>query len=240
MVTPEQAFAPLDRQAMARQVAADIPDGWYVNLGIGIPTQVADYVEVERSVMFHSENGLLGMGPAPLPENINPSIINAGKQYVTIRDGGSFMHHADSFALIRGGHLDLCVLGAFEVSERGDLANWATNSSDLAPAVGGAMDLAVGARRLWVMTEHTTKAGAPKLVRACSYPLTAVGTVKRIYTNLAVIDVEPEGFVVRSMVEGLTFQELQARTGAALVSPDAGRASGSNAFPAESRRQVSA
>lgn len=209
-------FTPLTRQDMARRVAQDIPEGWYVNLGIGIPTLVADYIPAGREVVLHSENGILGMGPAPAPDQIDPWLINAGKQHVTLLEGGSFFHHADSFSMIRGGHIDLCVLGAFEVAQNGDLANWATSAADAAPAVGGAMDLAVGAKRIWVVTEHTTKEGAPKLVESCAYPLTALGAVSRIYTNLAVIDVTEAGFVVREMAPGLTLEALQARTAAPL------------------------
>src|SRR5690349_20131875 len=185
---------PLGRAEMAARVARDIPEGWYVNLGIGIPTLVADHVPAEREVIFHSENGVLGMGPAPPKDAIDPWLINAGKQYVTLRAGGCFVHHADSFAMIRGGHLDLCVLGAFEVAQNGDLANWATSERDTAPAVGGAMDLAAGAQRLWDITEHTTKDGRSKLVERCTYPLTAVNAVSRVYTTLAVLDVTPRGF----------------------------------------------
>ena len=205
----------LTRAETAERLARDIPEGWYVNLGIGAPLKVADYVPADREVIFHSENGVLGMGPAPDPQNINRWLINAGKQYVTLRTGGSYMHHADSFALIRGGHLDLCVLGAFQVAENGDIANWAT-STENAPAVGGAMDLAAGARRLWVLMEHLTKTGESRLVRRCTYPLTAVGVVKRVYTNLGVFDVTPDGFLVREMVDGLTLDALQQVTAAPL------------------------
>jgi 3-oxoadipate CoA-transferase beta subunit len=205
------------RPQMAARVAVDIPEGWYVNLGIGMPTMVADHVPVEREVIFHSENGVLGMGPAPAPDKVDPWLINAGKQPVTLRAGGSFVHHADSFAMIRGGHLDLCVLGAFEVAENGDIANWATSENDTAPAVGGAMDLAAGAKRLWVVMEHTTKDGRSKLVRRCGYPLTAVGAVKRVYTNMAVLDVLGDGFRVVDMAEGVTRAALQAATDATLV-----------------------
>jgi 3-oxoadipate CoA-transferase beta subunit len=207
---------PLTRNEMAARVALDIPEGWYVNLGIGAPLQVADHVPAEREVIFHSENGVLGMGPAPAPDRINRWLINAGKQYVTLRAGGSYMHHADSFALIRGGHLDLCVLGAFQVAENGDLANWSTSDNDSAPAVGGAMDLAVGARQVWVLMEQQTKSGESRLVRRCTYPLTALGVVKRVYTNLAVLDVTAEGFAVREMVEGLTLDAFQKLTDAPL------------------------
>ncbi|PWS39096.1 3-oxoadipate CoA-transferase [Falsiroseomonas bella] len=202
---------------MAARVAQDIPEGWFVNLGIGIPTMVADHVPAEREVILHSENGILGMGPAPAPDKVNAWLVNAGKQPVTLRPGGSFFHHADSFAMIRGGHIDLCVLGAFEVAENGDIANWATSENDSAPAVGGAMDLAAGAKRLWVVMEHTTKDGTPKLVEHCGYPLTAMGAVQRVYTNLAVVDVVPgRGFVVRDIVPGLSLADVQAKTSAKL------------------------
>jgi 3-oxoadipate CoA-transferase beta subunit len=208
-VAASAAHKPLTRKEMAARVARDIPDGLYVNLGIGLPVQVADHVSAEREIIFHSENGVLGMGPAPAPDKIDRWLINASKNYITLRTGGSYMHHADSFALIRGGHLDLCVLGAFQVAENGDLANWATSNNDTAPAVGGAMDLAAGAKEIWVLMEHTTKSGESRLVRRCSYPLTALGVVKRVYTNLAVLDVTPDGFAVRDMVPGLTLAQLQ-------------------------------
>ena len=213
----QTGWKPLTRTEMAARAARDIPEGWYVNLGIGMPTLIADNVPANREVIFHSENGILGMGPAPDAGAINPWLVNAGKKYVTVRPGGAFFHHADSFAIIRGGHLDLCVLGAFEVAENGDIANWATSDQDDAPAVGGAMDLAVGAKRLWALMDHTTKEGTPKLVRRCSYPLTALGAVKRIYTNLAVIEVTPQGFSVLDMVPGMTLDKLQAMTAAPLV-----------------------
>jgi 3-oxoadipate CoA-transferase beta subunit len=210
------ACKPLTRNEMAARLARDIPEGWLVNLGIGAPLQVADHVPAEREVIFHSENGVLGMGPAPEPETIDRWLINAGKQYVTLRTGGSYMHHADSFALIRGGHLDLCVLGAFQVAENGDIANWSTSDNDTAPAVGGAMDLAAGARQVWALMEHQTKSGESRLVRRCSYPLTALGAVKRVYTNLAVLDVTEQGFTVREMAPGMTFEVLQKITDAPL------------------------
>ncbi len=216
MPDTQAGFQPLGRAAMAARLARDIPEGWYVNLGIGIPTGVADHVPAGREVVFHSENGVLGMGPQPAEGEIDPWLINAGKQFITLRPGASICHHADSFTMIRGGHLDLCVLGAFQVAENGDIANWATSENDTAPAVGGAMDLAAGAKRLWVTMEHTTKDGQPKLVRKCSYPLTAIGAVKRVYTNLAVIDVTERGFVVLEMIPGLEFEALQARTEAKL------------------------
>jgi 3-oxoacid CoA-transferase B subunit len=210
---------PYSRAQMAAKAAADIPEGWVVNLGIGIPTLIADQVPLEREVIFQSENGVLGMGPAPAAGQEDPWLINAGKQVVTLRPGGSFCHHADSFAMIRGGHIDLCVLGGFEVAENGDLANWATSENDTAPAVGGAMDLAAGAKRLWVVMEHTTKDGRPKIVERCGYPLTAPACVTRVYTNLAVLDVVPGlGFVVRDIAPGLSLAELQAKSGAKLHS----------------------
>jgi 3-oxoadipate CoA-transferase, beta subunit len=218
MPEPIADVRPLSRKEIAARVARDIAEGWYVNLGIGLPTLVADQVSPEREIIFHSENGLLGMGEAPPPDRIDPWLINAGKQYVTLRPGGAYFHHADSFAMIRGGHLDLCVLGAFEVAENGDLANWATSATESAPAVGGAMDLAVGAKRVWVMMEHTTKDGRPRLVRHCSYPLTAPGAVSRVYTNYAVLDVTQEGFRVVEMVPGMTLAALQALTDATLSS----------------------
>jgi len=209
-----ESWQPLGREAMAQRVAADIPEGWSVNLGIGIPTLVANYVPPDREIVFHSENGVIGMGPAPAQPD--PWLVNASRQHVTLRTGGSFVHHADSFALVRGGHLDLCVLGAFQVAANGDIANWARSAADRAPAIGGAMDLAVGATRIWVVMEHITKEGEKRLVERCSYPLTAKGVVTRVYTNLAVLDVTPDGFVVIEIVTGLSFDELQARTGAQL------------------------
>ena len=205
------------RTEMAARAASDIPEGWYVNLGIGMPTMIADQVPTEREVIFHSENGILGMGPAPTPEAADPWLINAGKQHVTLREGGSYISHSDSFAVIRGGHLDLCVLGAFEVAENGDIANWATSENDTAPAVGGAMDLAAGAKRLWVIMEHTTKDGRPKLVHRCGYPLTALACVKRVYTNMAVLDVTEMGFSVVEMAPEVTREALIAATDAELI-----------------------
>ena len=208
---------PFSRDQMARRAADDIPEGWCVNLGIGIPTLVANHVPTEREVVFHSENGILGMGPAPAKGREDPWLVNAGKQLITLVPGASFVGHADSFAMIRGGHIDLCVLGGFEVAENGDLANWATSENDTAPAVGGAMDLAAGAKRLWVLMEHTTKDGRPKVVERCGYPLTGLGCVTRVYTNLAVLDVVPgRGFVVREMAPGVDFETLQSRSAARL------------------------
>jgi 3-oxoadipate CoA-transferase beta subunit len=204
------------RTEMAALVAADIPDGAVVNLGIGLPTQVANHLPAGREVVLHSENGVIGMGPAPREGEEDYDLINAGKQPVTLLPGGSFFHHADSFAMMRGGHLDVCVLGAFQVSATGDLANWHTGAADAIPAVGGAMDLAIGAKQTYVMMEHTTKSGELKIVARCSYPLTGIGCVARIYTELAVIDVTAQGLVVRKMVEGLGLDELQKLTGAPL------------------------
>ena len=211
------AWTPLDRNGMAARAAADIPEGWVVNLGIGIPTEVANFIPAEREVIIHAENGVIGIGPAPPPDQVNPFLINAGVQHVTLRTGGSFVHHADSFAIARGGHLDLCVLGAFEVSETGDIANWARTADEPVKQIGGAMDLAIGAKRLWAIMEHATKDGTPRLVRRCSYPLTAKGVVRRVYTNLAVLDVTPRGFVVRDMIPDLSWDELAARTEAPLL-----------------------
>lgn len=206
----------LTRDQMAALVARDIPEGAYVNLGIGLPTLVANHLPQDREVFLHSENGILGMGPAPAAGEEDWDLVNAGKQPVTLLVGGAYFHHADSFAMMRGGHLDVCVLGAFQVSATGDLANWHTGAPDAMPAVGGAMDLAIGAKRTFVMMEHTTKSGEHKIVGQCTYPLTGVACVKRIYTDLAVIDVTPEGLVAREWVEGLSFDELAALTGAPL------------------------
>ncbi|WP_409268418.1 CoA transferase subunit B [Massilia sp. BHUDP2] len=208
------------RDQMAERVAQDIPEGAYVNLGIGLPTKVANFLPPEREVFLHSENGLLGMGPAPAPGAEDDDLINAGKQPVTLLTGGAYFHHADSFAMMRGGHLDICVLGAFQVSGSGDLANWHTGAPDAIPAVGGAMDLAIGAKQVFVMMEHLTKTGEPKIVESCSYPLTGIGCVSRIYTDLAVLDVTPQGLQVREMAPGLTFNDLQAVTAARLLPPD--------------------
>ncbi len=205
------------RDEIARRVAQDIPDGAYVNLGIGLPTMVANHLDPVKEVFLHSENGILGMGPAPAPGAEDPDLINAGKQPVTLLTGGAYFHHADSFAMMRGGHLDICVLGAFQVSQTGDLANWHTGAPDAIPAVGGAMDLAIGAKRVFVMMEHQTKSGESKIVERCSYPLTGVGCVARIYTDLATIDVTPDGLRVVSMADGLTLDELQALTGVPLA-----------------------
>lgn len=209
-------ISPLGREAIARRIAADIEGGWYVNLGIGIPTLIANVLPPDREIVIHSENGVLGMGPAPAKEAIDPWLVNAGKGFVTLLPGGSFIHQADSFVLVRGGHLDLCVLGAFEVAQNGDIANWATSLGKSAPAVGGAMDLAAGAKRVWVAMEHETRDGRSRLVERCALPLTAERAVDRIYTNLALIEVRDSGFCVLEMLAGLTPEALQARTAAPL------------------------
>jgi 3-oxoadipate CoA-transferase, beta subunit len=205
------------KQQMAARVAADIAEGMVVNLGIGLPTLVANHLGAGKEVMLHSENGIIGMGPAPAAGHEDYDLINAGKQPVTLLPGGVFFHHADSFAMMRGGHIDICVLGAFQVAVNGDLANWSTGEADAIPAVGGAMDLATGARQTWVMMEHVTKNGAPKIVPRCNYPITGLGCVSRLYTDLAVLDITADGIVVREMAEGLDFAALQACTGAPLV-----------------------
>lgn len=204
------------RDDIARNVARDIPEGCYVNLGIGLPTLVANHLDSSKDIFLHSENGILGMGPAPAPGAEDGDLINAGKQPVTLLTGGAYFHQADSFAIMRGGHLDICVLGAFQVSRNGDLANWHTGAPDAIPAVGGAMDLASGAKRVFVMMEHQTKTGQSKIVDQCTYPLTGVGCVSRIYTDLAVIDIVDGELLVREMAEGLTLDELQTLTGVPL------------------------
>ena len=204
------------RDEMAARAAKELRDGFYVNLGIGLPTLVANHLPKDREVFLHSENGILGMGPAPAKGEEDWDLINAGKQPVTLLTGGAYFHHADSFAMMRGGHLDICVLGAFQVAANGDLANWHTGGADAIPAVGGAMDLAVGAKQTFVMMEHLTKSGESKIVAKCSYPLTGVACVRRIYTDLATIDITASGLRVREMAEGLTLAELQNITGVPL------------------------
>jgi 3-oxoadipate CoA-transferase, beta subunit len=207
----------LNRDQMAARVAQDIPEGAYVNLGIGLPTLVANHLPKSKEIFLHSENGLLGMGPAPAAGHEDYDLINAGKQPVTLLAGGAYFHSADSFAMMRGGHLDFAVLGAFQVSATGDLANWHTGGADAIPAVGGAMDLAIGAKKTYVMMEHLTKTGQSKIVAACSYPLTGIRCVSRIYTDLAVIDVTPAGLKVVEMFGGISFEELQALSDVALL-----------------------
>ena len=205
------------RDQMAARVAQDIQDGAYVNLGIGLPTLVANHLPKDREIILHTENGLLGMGPAPAPGAEDPDLINAGKQPVTALPGASFFHHADSFAMMRGGHLDCCVLGAFQVSVDGDLANWHTGAPDAIPAVGGAMDLALGAKRVYVMMEHLTKGGESKIVPQCTYPVTALRCVSRIYTDLAVLEVTPAGLRAVDIVDGLSLPELVRLSGVAIT-----------------------
>ncbi|WP_067707141.1 3-oxoacid CoA-transferase subunit B [Erwinia sp. ErVv1] len=200
---------PLTHQQLAQRIAQDIPDGAYVNLGIGQPTLIADYLPADKEIFLHSENGILGMGPTPEANAIDPELINAGKQPVTLLPGGCFFHHGDSFAMMRGGHLDICVLGAYQVSQRGDLANWSTGSPDAIPAVGGAMDLAIGARKVFVMTSHLTKNGECKIVETCSYPLTGIACISRIYTDMAVMDITGSGVVVRELFGEVTAGYLQ-------------------------------
>jgi 3-oxoadipate CoA-transferase beta subunit len=201
------------KDQLAQRVARDIHDGAYVNLGIGMPTQVANHLPAGIEVILHSENGILAMGPAPAPGQEDYDLINAGKQPVTLLPGGAYFHHADSFAMMRGGHLDICVLGAFQVSATGDLANWHTGEKDAIPAVGGAMDLAVGAKQTWVMMDLLTKKGESKVVLQCSYPLTGIGCVKRIYGDLATLDCTPQGLKLVDKVEGLTHTELEQLVG---------------------------
>jgi 3-oxoadipate CoA-transferase beta subunit len=207
------SYTRRSKDELAARVAQDIPEGATVNLGIGQPTLVANHIPSSREVLLHSENGILGMGPAPAKGQEDYDLINAGKQPVTLLPGGAYFHHADSFAMMRGGHLDICVLGAFQVSATGDLANWHTGEADAIPAVGGAMDLAVGAKQTWVMMDLQTKQGQSKLVQACSYPLTGIGCVKRVYTDLATLACTPQGLEVIDMVEGLGFEELSALIG---------------------------
>ena len=207
----------LNRDQMAARVARDIPEGSYVNLGIGLPTKVTNYLPREREIFLQSENGLLGMGPAPAPGEEDWELINAGKQPVTLLAGGCYFHHADSFAMMRGGHIDICVLGAFQVSVNGDLANWHTGEPGAIPAVGGAMDLAIGARQTFVMMDLLTKQGESKLVGACTYPLTGLACVSRVYTDLGVFDVGPQGAFVVETVDGVSIDDLRKLTGVALV-----------------------
>jgi 3-oxoadipate CoA-transferase beta subunit len=206
----------LDRNQIAARVARDIPDGAYVNLGIGLPTLVANHIPKDREVILHSENGILGLGPKPAPGREDGDLIDAGKNPATALAGAAYFHHADSFAMIRGGHIDICVLGAFQVSTSGDIANWHTGEADAIPAVGGAMDLAAGARQVFVTMEHLTKDGKSKIVERCSYPLTGIRCVTRIYTDLAVVDVRADGLHVVEIAEDLPFDELQRLTGVPL------------------------
>lgn len=216
-MTDQVRHVGLSRDEMAQRAALDIPDGSYVNLGIGIPELVAAHVPEGREFIYHTENGLLGMGPSPQEGEGEPELINAGKRQVTTMPGAAFFHHADSFVMIRGGHIDLCVLGALQVSQDGDIANWSTGAPDAIPAVGGAMDLVAGVETIFVITQHTTRDGEPKLVDSCTYPLTGPGVVDRIYTNLAVIDVTSNGFQLVELAPGVDFEYVEARTGAPLL-----------------------
>jgi 3-oxoadipate CoA-transferase beta subunit len=206
----------LSRQDMARVAAHDIPEGSCVNLGIGVPTLIADYVPAGREVLLHSEQGLLGLGPAAAPGHEDPDVLNAGKQFVTLLPGASVFSHSDSFLMVRGGHIDIACLGAFQVAANGDLANWSTDAEGQIPGVGGAMDLAAGAARVWVLMEHCQKSGEPRILERCTYPLTAAACVDRIYTDLAVIEVTATGLVVARMADGLDLPALQALTDAPL------------------------
>jgi 3-oxoadipate CoA-transferase beta subunit len=207
------AYQRKTKDQVAARVAQDIPEGVYVNLGIGMPTQVANHLPPGLEIVLHSENGILGMGPAPAPEDEDFDLINAGKQPVTLLQGGSYVHHNDSFAMMRGGHLDICVLGAFQVSVTGDLANWHTGEPDAIPAVGGAMDLAIGAKQTWVMMDLLTKQGQSKIVPACTYPITGLACVKRIYTDLATLEITAQGLRLIDAVEGLSREELEKLVG---------------------------
>ncbi|MGR3456184.1 3-oxoacid CoA-transferase subunit B [Pseudooceanicola sp.] len=209
-------MTPLDRNAIAARLAQDIEDGWHVNLGIGMPEHVANFLPQGRDILLHSENGILGMGPTPPEGQEDPTLVNAGKKPITMLSGASIFDHALSFGLVRGGHLQLCVLGAYQVAENGDIANWSRDNDDPIASVGGAMDLAAGAQRIWVMMQHNDKSGAPRLLEGCTFPLTGSGCVRRIYTDLAVIEVTEAGFLVTEMIAGLSAEELQARSGAHL------------------------
>ncbi|MCS4533202.1 3-oxoacid CoA-transferase subunit B [Neisseria montereyensis] len=218
-------YQKLNREQIAQRVARDIPEGAYVNLGIGLPTKIATYLPANKDIFLHSENGLLAFGPPPPPGEEDPELINAGKEYVTLKTGGCYFHHGDSFAMMRGGHLDICVLGAFQVSARGDLANWHTGAPDAIPAVGGAMDLAVGAKKVWVTMEHTSKHGDPKIVGNLTYPATGLRCVDRIYTDLCVIDLDGNSLRVIEKIDGLDFAELQNLTAAPLIDATSGAVS---------------
>ncbi len=215
------------REDIARKIAADIPDGAFVNLGIGMPESVVNYIPEGREVIFHTENGLLGMGPAPPAGEEDPELINAGKRHVTAITGASFFHHADSFAMIRGGHIDICVLGAMQVSQTGDLANWSIGDADAAPAVGGAMDLVAGAKQIFVATQHCTKSGKPKLVESITLPATGLAVVSRVYTDMAILDIRNGVFELVELAPDIDLQTLQDKTGATIIIPghaEAGKA----------------
>jgi len=216
-MTTDELTTGWSRDDMARRLAQDIPDGSYVNLGIGIPELIARFVPEGREFIYHTENGLLGMGPSPEDGEGDPELINAGKRHVTANRGASYFHHGDSFAMIRGGHLDLSVLGAMQIAHNGDLANWSTGTPNAILAVGGAMDLIAGVKKVFVITQHCTKNGDPKLVESCTFPITGQAVVDRIYSDLAVIDVTPEGFRLVELCPGIDFEFVQERTGAPLL-----------------------
>ncbi len=215
-MTPQQSIG-WDRDSMARNAALEIPDGAYVNLGIGLPELIANHIPKDREVVFHTENGLLGMGPSPAPQSSDPELINAGKKRTSAVLGASYFHHADSFAMIRGGHIDICVLGAMEVAANGDLANWSTGPEDPMPAVGGAMDLVVGVPNIWIVTKHCTKQGNPKLVSSCTLPVTGKGMVSRVFTDFGTLKVDNDKFVVTALAPGVDIEFVRARTGAPVV-----------------------
>ncbi|WP_319530179.1 3-oxoacid CoA-transferase subunit B [uncultured Cohaesibacter sp.] len=207
----------LSDSAIAARVAADIPDGAYVNLGIGKPTHVSTHIPAGREVIFHAENGILGVGPVPSEEDVDPELMDASKRFITVAPGGAFFEHTDSFAMMRGGHIDIAVLGAYQVAENGDIANWATLDESFPPAVGGAMDLVVGVPKIFVMMKHVNRDGSPKLLKSCTYPLTGLGVVSRIYTDLAVIDVTPDGFRLVELAPGNSFDLVQSLTEATIL-----------------------
>ena len=209
-------FEPLSKEDIARKVANDLKDGQYVNLGIGLPTLVASFLPDNKEIVLHSENGVLGVGPRPLPGEEDIDLIDAGKDFITLKPGASIFHHTDSFIMMRGGHIDVDVLGGLQVSQKGDLANWATNDETYPPAVGGAMDLASGAKQIFVIMIHTSKDGTPKILEECTFPLTAKGVVSTVYTDLATIDVKDGQMFVREMSPGLTKSDLISKTGAKL------------------------
>ena len=211
---------PWTHDEMAARAAQELQDGFYVNLGIGIPELVAKFVPEGREFIYHTENGMLGMGPPPAEDERDLDLMNAGKKYVTANPGAAYFHHADSFSMIRGGHIDVCVLGTMQVACNGDIANWSTGEPGAIPAVGGAMDLVQGVRNIFVITQHTTKTGEPKLVERCSYPLTGPGVVSRIFTDLAVVDITPEGFRVVELAPGVSFEEVEQKTGAPILPPE--------------------
>ncbi len=219
MTTVTNMATGWSRQDIARKIAADIPDGAFVNLGIGMPESVVNHIPQGREVIFHTENGLLGMGPAPPAGEEDPELINAGKRHVTAITGASFFHHADSFAMIRGGHIDICVLGAMQVSQTGDLANWSMGEADAAPAVGGAMDLVAGAKQIFVATQHCTKSGKPKLVESITLPATGLAVVSRVYTNMAILDIRNGAFELVELAPDVDLQTLQDNTGATIIVP---------------------